>query len=81
MYRRQRRGVERFFRNAWMQTQHAGRKLDYFVRNNSSQIRSFSQALAPMLAPENPALAAGVATIGAGAQAYSQLRDSLDRAG
>ena len=80
MYRRQRRGVERFFRNAWMHTQHAGRQVDNFVRKNSGTIRRFSQTLAPMLAPENPALAAGVATIGAGAHAYSQLRDSLDRA-
>ena len=79
MYRR-RNTVQGFFRKAWVDTQRAGRYVDNFVRKNSGAIRSFSQTLAPMLAPENPALAAGVATFGAGAHAYSQLRDSLDRA-
>ena len=36
--------------------------------------------IAPLLAPENPALAAGIATLGQGAASYSSLRDQLDRA-
>ena len=64
MYRQKRGGVQRFFRQAWTHTQRAGRQIDNFVRRNSGAIRNFSQTLAPMLAPENPALAAGVATLG-----------------
>ena len=81
MYRQKCGGVQRFFRQAWTHTQRAGRQIDNFVRRYSGAIRNFSQTLAPMLAPENPALAAGVATLGQGAAAYSQLRDALDRAG
>ena len=80
MYRRQRRQVERFFRNAFFQTQRAGRHLDNFVRYNSDTIRNVSQAIAPLLAPEAPAAAAAIATLGQGASSYSQLRDALDRA-
>ena len=80
MYRRQRKNVERFFRNALIQTQRAGRRLDNFVRYNSDTIRNVSQALAPLLAPEAPAAAAAIATIGQGAASYSSLRDQLDRA-
>ena len=32
---------------------------------------------APLLAPENPALAAGVAVLGQGADSYAQLRSQL----
>ena len=80
MYRRQRRQVERFFRNAFIQTQRAGRHLDNFVRYNSDTIRNVSQAIAPLLAPEAPAAAAAIATLGQGASSYSQLRDALARA-
>ena len=37
-------------------------------------------AVAPALAPTQPGIAAGVATLGQGAVSYSALRDALDRA-
>ena len=77
MYRRQRKNVERF---SLIQTQRVGRHLDNFVRYNSDTIRNVSQALAPLLAPEAPAAAAAIATIGQGAASYSSLRGQLDRA-
>ena len=63
-----------------MHTQTAGRHVDKFVRTNSDAIRNVSRAIAPLLAPEAPGVAAAVATIGQGAASYSQLRDALDRA-
>ena len=80
MYRRQRKNIQRFVRSAWIHTQRAGRNIDNFVRYNGDSIRRASQAIAPLLAPENPAVAAAVATIGQGAASYGQLRDALDRA-
>ena len=80
MYRRQQRNVHRFFKKAWMHTQNAGRHIDSFMRHNGNNIRAISQAIAPLLAPEAPALAAGIATLGQGATSYSPLRDQLDRA-
>ena len=40
-------------------------------------MKRVAQMAAPLLAPENPALAAGVAVLGQGADAYSQLRSQL----
>ena len=78
--RRQQKNIHRFFRKAWMHTQNAGRQVDSFMRHNGNAIRTLSMQIAPLLAPENPALAAGIATLGQGAASYSSLRDQLDRA-
>ena len=67
MYRRQQRNVRGFFRKAWMHTQHAGRQIDSFMRYNGNNIRAISQAIAPLITPENPALVVGIATLGQGA--------------
>ena len=37
-------------------------------------------ALAPAIAPTQPGIAAGIATVGQGAASYSDVRDALDRA-
>ena len=79
MYRR-RNTAQGFFRRAWAGTQRAGRYVDNFVRSNGNSIRSFSQVLAPMIAPQNPAAAAALAAGGQFASNYGQLRDALDRA-
>ena len=63
-----------------MHAQHAGRQIDVLMRHNGNNLRAISQAIAPLIAPENPALAAGIATLGQGAASYSSLRNQLDRA-
>ena len=78
--RRQQTSIHLFLGKAWMHTQNAGRQIESFVRHNGNNIRTLSMQIAPLLAPENPALAAGIATLGRGATSYSSLRDSLDRA-
>ena len=81
MHRRPARGVGGFFHNAMSHAHRIGRGVDNFMRHHGSRIRDVAAAVAPLLAPENPALAAGVATIGQGAASYGQLRDALDRVG
>ena len=69
-----------FFRNAYMHTKYFGRQLDNFFRANGTKIRDVAMMVAPLLAPENPALASAVGVVGQGAASYSQLRDRLDQA-
>ena len=61
-------------------TQHGAHQVDGFFRRHGKQIREVAMALAPAIAPSQPGLAAGIATVGQGAASYSQLRDALDRA-
>ena len=77
---RTRRGIGGFFRNAVMQAGKVGMRVDNFFRANGHRIRNMAAVIAPYLAAEAPALAAGVATAGQAASAYSTLRDQLDRA-
>ena len=63
-----------------MDTKYYGRQLDNFFRANGSQIRDMTMMVAPLLAPENPALASAGGVVGQGAASYSQLRDRLDQA-
>ena len=76
---RQSRGFGGFFRTAWRHSRNAGHQLDNFFRHRGSQIRDVAAIVAPLLAAEAPALAAGVATVGQGAASYSALRDALDK--
>ena len=77
---RARRGIGGFFRNAALQAARVGMGVDNFFRSNGHRIRNMAAVIAPYLAAEAPALAAGVATAGQAASAYSTLRDQLDRA-
>ena len=77
---RTRRGIGGFFRNAALQEARVGMGVDNFFRSNGHRIRNMAAVIAPYLAAEAPALAAGVATAGQAASAYSTLRDQLDRA-
>ena len=77
---RTRRGIGGFFRNAALQAARVGMGVDNFFRSNGHRIRNMAAVIAPYLAVEAPALAAGVATAGQAASAYSTLRDQLDRA-
>ena len=63
-----------------MRTQYFGRHMDNFFRANGNKIRDVAMMVAPLLAPENPALASAVGVVGQGAASYSQLRDRLDQA-
>ena len=63
-----------------MRTQNCGRQMDNFFRANGTNIRDVAMMVAPLLAPENPALASAVGVVGQGAASYSQLRDRLDQA-
>ena len=63
-----------------MHTKYYGRQLDNFFRANGHRIRDVEMMVAPLLAPENPALASAVGVVGQGAASYSQLRDRLDQA-
>ena len=63
-----------------MHTKYYGRQLDNFFRANSTKIRDVAMMAAPVLAPENPALASAVGVVCQGAASHSQLRDRLDRA-
>ena len=70
----------RFFRNAAMQAARVGMGVDNFFRSNGHRLRNIAAVVAPYLAAEAPALAAGVAAAGQAASSYSTLRDQLDRA-
>ena len=63
-----------------MRTQYFGRQMDNFFRANGTKIRDVAMMVAPLLAPENPALASAVGVVGQGAASYSQLRDRLNQA-
>ena len=77
---RTRRGVGGFFRNAAMQAARVGMGVDNFFRSNGHRLRNIAAVVAPYLAAEAPALAAGVAAAGQAASSYSTLRDQLDGA-
>ena len=51
--------------------------MDHFFRSYGPAIKQVAQIAAPALAASNPALAAGVATVGQAADSYSQLRSQL----
>ena len=74
---RTRGGGGGFWRNALLHTQYYGRQVDNFFRANGNKIRDIAATVAPLLAAESPALAAGVAVVGQGAASYSALRDQL----
>ena len=63
-----------------MHTKYYDRQLDNFFRANGTKIRDVAMMVAPLLAPDNPALASAVGVVGQGAASYSQLRDRLDQA-
>ena len=50
-----------------MRTQYFGRQMDNFFRANGTKIRDVAMMAAPLLAPENPALASAVGVVGQGA--------------
>ena len=60
---------------------HLGRRAlysaDHFLRSYGPAMKQLAQVAAPAIAKANPALAAGVAVIGQGADSYSQLRTQL----
>ena len=61
---------------------HLGRRAlggaDHFLRTYGPGMKQLAMGIAPALARSNPALAAGVATLGQAADGYSQLRTQLD---
>ena len=69
-----------FLPQALENTQCGAHQVDGFFRRNGRQIREIAMAVAPAIAPTQPGIAAGVATLGQGAASYSALRDALDRA-
>ena len=79
MHRPRRKG-NGFFRDAMYHTQRFGRGVDSFFRKSGPMLRDISAAVAPLVAPSNPALAAGLAVGGQAAGSYSALRDKLDAA-
>ena len=74
------RGIGGFFRNAAMQAMRVGMGVDNFFKSNGHRLRNIAAVVAPYIAAESPALAAGVAAVGQAASSYSTLRDQLDRA-
>ena len=65
------------------QAAHAGKEfvhhIDGVVRRYGPTIRQIAATVAPMLLKSgNPALAAGVATVGQAADSYASLRNQLD---
>ena len=68
------------FRDALYHTQRFGHNIDNFLKTHGNKIRNVAMMVAPLLAPENPALASAVGVVGQGAASYSQLRDRLDQA-
>ena len=60
---------------------HLGRKMlggaDHFLRTYGPGMKQLALQIAPALAHSNPALAAGIATVGQAADGYSQLRTQL----
>ena len=60
---------------------HLGRRAlgsaDHFLRTYGPGMKQLAQGLAPVIARSNPALAAGIATVGEAASGYSTLRQQL----
>ena len=60
---------------------HLGRRAlgsaDHFLRTYGPGMKQLAMGIAPAIARSNPALAAGIATVGQAADGYSQLRTSL----
>ena len=50
---------------------------DHFLRTYGPSMEQLAMGLAPAIARSNPALAAGIATVGQAADGYSQLRIQL----
>ena len=61
---------------------HLGRRalggVDHFLRAYGPGMKQIAMGLAPAIARSNPALAAGIATVGNAADGYSQLRTQMD---
>ena len=79
MHRARVRRGNGFFRDALYHTQRFCRNVNRFFRANGPRIQQSAAAVAPLLAPEAPGLAAGIAVGGQAAASYSALRDQLDR--
>ena len=60
---------------------HLGRRAlggaDHFLRAYGPSMKQLAMGIAPAIARSNPALAAGIATVGNAADGYSQLRTRL----
>ena len=60
---------------------HLGRRAlgsaDHFLRTYGPGMKQLAMGIAPAIARSNPALAAGIATVGSAADGYSQLRTQL----
>jgi hypothetical protein len=60
---------------------HLGRRAlggaDHFLRTDGPGMKQLALGIAPAIARSNPALAAGIATVGQAADGYSQLRTQL----
>ena len=60
---------------------HLGRRAlggaDHFLRTYGPGMKQLAMGIAPAIARSNPALAAGIATVGQAADGYSQLRTQL----
>ena len=80
MYRAHSKRGNGLFRDALYHTQRFGHNVDRFFRTHGNKIRDVAMMVAPLLAPENPALASAVGVVGQGAASYSQFRDRLDQA-
>ena len=60
---------------------HLGRRalcgVDHFLRAYGPSMKQLAMGIAAAIARSNPALAAGIATVGQAADGYSQLRTQL----
>ena len=60
---------------------HLGRKMlggaDHFLRTYGPGMKQLAMGIAPAIAKSNPALAAGIASVGQSAGGYSALRSQL----
>ena len=60
---------------------HLGRRTlsgaDHFLRAYEPSMKQLAMGIAPAIARSNPALAAGIASVGQAADGYSQLRTPL----
>ena len=60
---------------------HLGRRAlggaDHFLRTYGPGMKKIAMGIAPAIARSNPALAAGIATVGQAADGHSQLRTQL----
>ena len=79
MHRTRVRRGNGFFRDALYHTQRFGRNVDRFFRANGPRFQQIAAAVAPLVAPEMPGVAAGIAVGGQAAASYSALRDQIDR--